>query len=130
MTTTIRMTEAVPSGAVNPLKSVRLRGDCLKVDPVCRQRAALSSLEPAIGQTRQVPLPGNCQAGGNGGKGLRGLDAEAVEQGGRVGVDLDGLQEIRDDRRSLEAVAGDEQHDLVVAAEVAAGDRAAKRPER
>src|SRR6266550_2038424 len=100
MTTTIRMTEAVPSGAVRML---RLWGDCLKVDPVCRQRAALSSLEPAIGQTRQVPLPGNCQAAGHGGKGLRGLDAEALEQGVRVRVDLDGLQEIRDDRRSLEA---------------------------
>src|SRR5437762_5244964 len=53
MTTTIRMTEAVPSGAVRPLKSVRLRGDCLKVDPVCRHRAGLSRPEPVIGQTRQ-----------------------------------------------------------------------------
>ena len=64
MTTTIRMTEAVPSGAVRPLKSVRLRGDCLKVDPVCRQRAGLSSSEPAIGQTSQVPEPDPCQAPG------------------------------------------------------------------
>jgi hypothetical protein len=38
MTTTMTRTEARPSGAV---KMLRLRGSCLKVVPVCRQRRAL-----------------------------------------------------------------------------------------
>ena len=55
MTTTIRMTEAVQNGAV---KMLRLWGDCLKVNPVCRRPGALSSPEPVLAEG--VPLPGGC----------------------------------------------------------------------
>jgi hypothetical protein len=77
MTTTIRMTEAMPSGAV---KMLLLWGDCLKVDPVCRQRAGLSTPEPAIGLTSPVPEPAPGQPRGHGGNG------EAIDVRRRFGA--------------------------------------------
>src|SRR5205823_1899556 len=72
------------------------------------------------------PGPGS----GTGPKRLGGLDAETVEQGVRVRVDLDRLQQVGDDAGSLEPVARDEEHDLVVGAELASGDRRAQGTQR
>src|SRR5437868_619789 len=78
------------------------------------------------------PCPGAWPVPGSGTwpERLGGLDAETVEQRVRVRVDLDRLEQVRDDAGCLQAVAGDEQHDLVVRAELAAGDRRAQRSER
>src|SRR5437868_1780320 len=98
------MTEARPSGAV---RMRRLRGDCLKVVPVCRPRAALSTPDVEIGQVSRPRAAPSCQSVATAASTARTTATAATERAER---DAEVEQPGRDHRAADERVdAGDER---------------------